>query len=202
MQKPDTLRIYLNIDDDTWVYYHFAGNILKTTASITAYNNQIKEVLNKQNKKKLDPTKHEFQLAPCDEENKDLFLKLFSRYLLTKEGSETPIQDTPKNEEELKEENKPQQEQEKPEEQKPQGIEKPTEENKPQQEQEKPIEEQKPQGTEMPNEEKNPNQDLENLNKPNNQVIPSEEKEKKKKEKKEKKKDKKEEGTQEEPKNE
>ena len=178
MQKPDTLRIYLNIDDDTWVYYHFAGNILKTTASITAYNNQIKEVLNKQNKKKLDPTKHEFQLAPCDEENKDLFLKLFSRYLLTKEGSETPIQDTPKNEEELKEENKPQQEQEKP------------------------TEEQKPQGTEMPNEEKNPNQDLENLNKPNNQVIPSEEKEKKKKEKKEKKKDKKEEETQEEPKNE
>ncbi len=174
MQKPDTLRIYLNIDD-TWIFYHFAGNVLKTTASTTAYNNAIKEALNKQNKKKLDPTKHEFQLAPCDEDNKDLFLKLFSRYLLTNEGSTTPL-DTPK-EEETKEDT-PQTDEKK--EDIPQNNQEnqPQEQNKPQNEETK---EDKPQ--------KNPNEDLDNLNKPNPNfninLPPSEEKEEKKKKEKE-----------------
>ncbi len=189
MQKPDTLRIYLNIDDDTWLYYHFAGNILKTTASTTAYNNAIKEALNKQNKKKLDPTKHEFQLAPCDEENKDLFLKLFSRYLLTKEGSDNPIPDTPKNEEEeeKKEEQtpvNPQNNEQKPDEKKP-------EEKKEEEPQNTPNNDldnlNKPQN--------NPNSDLDNLNKPqnnpNNITFPSDDKDKKKKDKEPKDKDKK-----------
>jgi len=182
MQKPDTLRIYLNIDDDTWLYYHFAGNILKTTASTTAYNNAIKEAINKQNKKKIDPTKHEFQLAPCDEDNKDLFLKLFSRYLLTKEGSDKPIIDTPKNEEEeTKEEKTPDipnndKNQENKEENKSEELK--NQENK---------EENKP--NEQP---QNPNNDLDNLNKPNNNNIvipPVEDKKKKDKKKKDKEKE-------------
>lgn len=182
MQKPDTLRIYLNIDDDTWLYYHFAGNILKTTASTTAYNNAIKEAINKQNKKKIDPTKHEFQLAPCDEDNKDLFLKLFSRYLLTKEGSDKPIIDTPKNEEEeTKEEKTP----DIPNNDKNQENKEDNKSEEPKNQENK--EENKP--NEQP---QNPNNDLDNLNKPNNKNIvtpPVEDKKKKDKKKKDKEKE-------------
>lgn len=182
MQKPDTLRIYLSIDDETWIYYHFAGNVLRTTASTTAYNNVIKETIQKQDKKKLDPTKHEFQFAPCDEENKDLFLKLFARYLLTKEGSDAPVIDHKDKEEEIKDSSNATPKDSSNTEPQDSSSQKPNEI--------KPNE--TPQDQNKPN--NNPNQDLDNLNKP--QIPPAEEndnnkeKEKKKKDKKNKNKDK------------
>lgn len=80
----DTSRIYLQIDEATWVFFELRGNELRTTSSIDSYNRRVEEAIAKQEKKKEDPESPDLTLVALKEADKVQFIRRFSRYILAR----------------------------------------------------------------------------------------------------------------------
>jgi hypothetical protein len=80
----DTCRIYLQFDDNTWVYYDIRNTEVRTVSSETQYNDAIEKEA-EQNEKKNEKNKKEFMtLVKIPEAEKQQYVRRFSRYLLLK----------------------------------------------------------------------------------------------------------------------
>lgn len=80
----DTCRIYLQFDDNTWVYYDIRNTEVRTVSSETQYNDAIEKEA-EQNEKKNEKNKKEFMtLVKIPEAEKQQYIRRFARYLLLK----------------------------------------------------------------------------------------------------------------------
>ncbi len=80
----DSMRVYLQVDDATWIYFELRGKELRTVASMDSYNRRIEELIAKQEKKKEDPEDPELTLVLLKEADKTQYIRRFSRYLLSR----------------------------------------------------------------------------------------------------------------------
>ncbi len=80
----DTLRLYLQVDDATYIYFELRGKELRTFGSMDSYNRRIEELIAKQEKKKEDPESPDLTLVLLKESDKTQFIRRFSRYLLSR----------------------------------------------------------------------------------------------------------------------
>ncbi len=79
---PDTLRIYLEYDENNWLYFEYADMEVRTVSSYFRYNQAIAEAVKKDEGKTADREKPELFFRECKEEHKDAFLSRMSAYIL------------------------------------------------------------------------------------------------------------------------
>ena len=81
---PDTLRIYLELDDNNWIYFELMDVYVRTIASYDEYNEIVAEHVKRSQGKEPDKDKPQLLFMECTPEIKDQYIQRFSQYILKK----------------------------------------------------------------------------------------------------------------------
>ncbi len=83
-RMPDTLRIYLELDDNNWIYFELMDVYVRTIASYDEYNEIVADQVKKSQGKEPDKDKPQLLFMECTPEIKDQYIQRFSQYILKK----------------------------------------------------------------------------------------------------------------------